>query len=103
MKTLISLLATVIIAFGFAGASFAAEKTSTNPTVEAAQVMKKVNINSADVEALANSLDQVGIKKAEAIIAWRKAHGKFTSVDQLLEVKGIGESILAANRDRVTF
>lgn len=101
MKKLTSLIAALIIAFGFSSAGFAAEKTQDNPFGQAAQVVEKVNINDADAETLANSLHRVGVKKAEAIVAWRKANGKFTSVDQLLEIKGIGEAILAANRDRV--
>lgn len=101
MKNLIAFIAAIIVAFGFAGTSFAAEKTAANPFAQAEQVVEKVNINSADAEALANSLHRVGMKKAEAIISWRETNGKFTSVEQLLEVKGIGEAILAANRDRV--
>ncbi len=101
MKKLVSVFVALVIALGFAGTSFAAEKTSTDKLVVAAQVVEKVNINSADAETLSKNLHRVGLKKAEAIIAWRKANGKFTSVDQLLEIKGIGEAILAANRDRV--
>jgi competence protein ComEA len=100
MKTLLTFVTALVIALGFAGASFAAEPTSAK-SPEAVQVMEKVNINSADAETLATNLHRVGVKKAEAIVAWRQANGKFTSVEQLLEIKGIGESILAANRDRV--
>lgn len=102
MKNLIAFVAAIILAVGFGGAAFAAENASTDPSIKSEQVLEKVNINSADVEALANGLHRVGIKKAEAIVAWRTTNGNFTSVDQLLEVKGIGESILAANRDRIT-
>ena len=101
MKKLVSFIAAVVIALGFASTSFAAEKSPAKNLAESVQVVEKVNINDADAETLSKSLHRVGIKKAEAIIAWRKANGKFTSVDQLLEIKGIGESILAANRDRV--
>lgn len=102
MKTIIAFVTAVLISFGFAGATFAAEKTEANPFAKVAQVSEKVNINSADAEALANTLHRVGMKKAEAIIAWRDANGKFTSVEQLTEVKGIGDAIVAANKDRVT-
>lgn len=39
---------------------------------------------------------------AAAIIAWRNANGRFTSVDQLAEVDGIGPARLEKLRDRVT-
>ena len=100
MKKLVSLVAALIIAFGFAGPSFAAENVSEQGTVSE-QVFEKVNLNSADVETLAKNLHRVGVKKAEAIVAWRESNGEFTSIEQLLEIKGIGEAILAANRDRV--
>jgi len=37
----------------------------------------------------------IGAKKAERIIAYREAHGKFASIDELKKVKGIGEKIVA--------
>ncbi|MFP7707108.1 ComEA family DNA-binding protein [Trueperella sp. LYQ141] len=39
---------------------------------------------------------------AQAIVAWRQAHGRFTSVDQLVEIDGIGERTLNRIRDSVT-
>jgi competence protein ComEA len=36
----------------------------------------------------------VGIKKAEAIVAYRSEHGPFKSVDELVNVKGIGDKML---------
>jgi competence protein ComEA len=39
---------------------------------------------------------------AEAILQWRAEHGRFSTVDELLEVSGIGEVTLAEIRDHVT-
>lgn len=66
----------------------AASATATTP----------VNINTADAESLASGLKGIGLKKAEAIIAYRKAHGPFSSLEQLQEVKGIGPGIIARNK-----
>ena len=44
----------------------------------------------------------VGPVTAEAILAWRTEHGTFTSVDELLEVDGIGEATLADIAPHVT-
>lgn len=60
-----------------------------------------ININTADAEML-SQLDGIGEKKAQAIIAWRDQNGEFVSVDQLAEVRGIGEATIEANRELVT-
>jgi competence protein ComEA len=57
-------------------------------------VASLVNINTADQVAL-ESLPDVGPVTAQSIVAWRTEHGAFTSVDQLLDVDGIGEVTLA--------
>lgn len=53
-----------------------------------------VDLNTATQEQL-ESLPGVGPVTAEKILAWRDEHGSFTSVDDLLEVDGIGEKTLA--------
>lgn len=60
-----------------------------------------VNLNSADLVAL-DSLPGVGPVTAEAIVSWREENGPFRSVDDLLDVKGIGEATLAELRELVT-
>lgn len=59
-----------------------------------------VSLNTADANALA-SLAGIGPAKANAILEYRKAHGPFKSIDELLEVKGIGTAILDKNRARL--
>ncbi|MPQ75476.1 ComEA family DNA-binding protein [Hydrogenovibrio sp. JE_KL2] len=56
-----------------------------------------VNINSASAEKIATSLNGIGQKKAEAIVAYRNEHGKFMAVSDLAKVKGIGTKTLANN------
>ncbi|KQV67976.1 hypothetical protein ASC64_10050 [Nocardioides sp. Root122] len=53
-----------------------------------------VNLNTADQPTL-ETLPGVGPVTAEAILAWRTDNGGFSSVDELLEVDGIGEATLA--------
>lgn len=60
-----------------------------------------VSINSADVATL-DTLPGVGPVTATAIVEWRTQHGGFTAVDDLLEVRGIGESTLARLKPLVT-
>ena len=62
----------------------------------------KVNLNTADAETLDRALDGIGPAKARAIVEYRTAKGAFTSVDELLEVKGIGAATLEKNRERLS-
>lgn len=70
-------------------------------TMSAEQV-EKINLNTADAETLQRALTGVGAAKAQAIVAYREANGEFASIDELLEVKGIGKAILDKNRDKVS-
>lgn len=61
-----------------------------------------VDINSADAPTLAAGLNGVGMKKAEAIVAYREANGPFTDADALANVKGIGEKTVEHNRESIS-
>jgi competence protein ComEA len=60
-----------------------------------------VDINQASVDQL-DELPGVGPTTAEAIIAHREQHGPFASVDDLIDVRGIGEAKLEQLRDLAT-
>ncbi len=60
-----------------------------------------VNVNTATPEEL-ETLPGIGEVLAAAIVQFREEHGPFTSVDQLLDVSGIGEVTLEELRDFVT-
>jgi len=60
-----------------------------------------VNINTADAATLAAALDGVGASRAKAIVEYLESHGPFKSVDDLAQVKGIGERVVDANRARI--
>jgi competence protein ComEA len=63
----------------------------------------QVDINTADAVTLARELADVGLVKAEAIVAYRVAHGPFASFDDLAKVKGIGPRVIEENRERIVF
>lgn len=69
-------------------------------SVGSAMAEKKVNINTATVEEL-QTLPKIGPKTAEAIVKYREEH-QFESVDDLLNVKGIGEKKLEQIKPHVT-
>jgi competence protein ComEA len=59
-----------------------------------------IDLNTAD-EAALDALPGVGPATAKAIVSYRESHGPFTSVDQLLEVRGIGPAKLDELADLV--
>lgn len=61
-----------------------------------------VDINVANAETLAQAIKGVGLKKAEAIVAYREKNGAFSSVDDLQLVDGIGEKTVNESRDVLT-
>ncbi|HZU48243.1 MAG TPA: ComEA family DNA-binding protein [Mycobacterium sp.] len=68
--------------------------TSAKPSGSASpKPGEAINLNTATVQQL-DTLPGIGPVTAAAIVAWREANGKFTSVDQLAEVDGIGPARL---------
>ena len=61
----------------------------------------KVNINTADAAAL-ETLPRVGPAMAERILAWRDENGRFSAIEDLMSVTGIGEKTFDGLKDLVT-
>ena len=75
MKSLATLLSSLVLSLALAGAAIAGET---------------VNINTADAATIDRVLLNVGPAKAQAIVDYRKSNGAFRSAEQLAMVKGIG-------------
>lgn len=80
-------------------ASLPASTTTTQPTTQQASSEQTtytgtVHLNSATVEEL-TSLDGIGEKTALQIISYREKLGGYTSVDQIKNIKGIGDKKFA--------
>ena len=86
MKSLSTLLSSLVLSLALAGAAIAGET---------------VNINTADAATIDRVLVNVGPAKAQAIVDYRKANGAFRSAEQLAMVKGIGLKTVEKNRDRI--
>jgi competence protein ComEA len=97
---LFALLASTSIAVT---AAPAAPANAAQPVVASAPAEQgaKVNINTAGADTLQKELSGIGAGKAAAIVAYRDENGAFTSVDELIEVKGIGKALLDKNREKL--
>jgi competence protein ComEA len=60
-----------------------------------------VNLNTATVAQL-ESLPGIGVKTAERIIEYRQKNGNFKKVEELMNVKGIGEKSFLKLKSRLT-
>lgn len=110
-QTLAGALLGVALCF-FPSLTTAAEKPGVVQTSSAARAQpataastaggqETVSINQASAEQLAETLNGVGLKKAEAIVRYREQNGPFTDIEQLQEVPGIGLALLERNRERL--
>ena len=60
-----------------------------------------IDLNAASIDELMN-LPFIGRKRAEAIVAYREKNGRFNTVEELQQVKGIGPIVFEAIVDLVT-
>ncbi len=97
----LSLAALTSLSFSLLAAE-PAKPAVDKPVVEQAAKVASVNLNTADAETLQRELSGIGLVKAKAIVEYREAHGPFASVDELLEVKGIGAATLDKNRGKLS-
>jgi len=67
----------------------------------ASLVFGVVNVNSANSAQL-QTLNGIGPSKAQEILRYRKAHGAFKTVDELVNVKGIGIKTLQGMKTQVS-
>ena len=75
-----------------------------NASTQAASTLldaARVDLNTADLEALC-TLPGIGESLAGRIIAYREANGPFRTIEQIMEVSGIGEAKFAELKDRIT-
>jgi len=97
MNLLSPLVLLTVLAF-YTPTSFANQPTTTDQVAQ--QSTQNIDINRAGVEEL-STLKGIGSKKAQAIIEYREIYGQFSSVEDLLNVKGVGEKVLSDNQQRL--
>ena len=95
-------LLAMLLCLGLAPGLVLADRTTEPPAVAAAAQAQLVNINTADAATLAAGLRGVGVSRAEDIIRYRETYGPFGAVEELADVKGIGQATLDNNRAVIT-
>lgn len=81
----------------------ASEQTKAKASAKATdEEGTQISINSASAEDLAHAMNGVGLKKAQAIIAYRDEYGPFKTIDDLKQVPGIGNSLVERNLTHLT-
>jgi len=97
LKTISAIVLSLFIAVS-TSQSVMAKKAVSKQTV--AQTTS-VNLNTANAKEIAKALKGIGMKKAEAIIAYRTKHGDFKAIEELASVKGIGVATIAKNHNKI--
>lgn len=101
IKTFLSATVFAMLA-GLSVNSYAAKADPATTASAAIVQTAPINLNAADAETLTRELKGIGQTKAKAIVEYRETHGAFSSVDELLEVKGIGAATLEKNRAKLS-
>ena len=70
------------------------------PALSASSAADKISLDQASIEQL-QQLNGIGQKKAEAIIEYRQKNGKFKTIEDIQQVKGIGPALFAKNKDKL--
>lgn len=74
-----------------------ASRAAASPVTAATASIQAINLNTADAQELMR-LKGVGARRAQAIIDYRNQHGKFRSVYELGNIKGIGLAFIEKNQ-----
>ncbi len=69
----------------------------SNNHVKIISQQKSIHLNTADAAALLHAIKGLGQKRADAIVAYRTAHGAFKSIADLAHVRGFGPRFVQAN------
>ena len=73
---------------------------STAESEQTALTSAKININSADIAQL-TQLTGIGEARAADIIAYRTEHGRFLTIEEIMNVSGIKESTFQKIKDQI--
>ena len=97
MTRLVLVLALVLVAVG----SLPVSAQRANRPSAAALSTEAINLNSATATQLAD-LPGIGLKTAELIVQYRTKNGPFKKIEEVMNVRGVGEKSFLRIKDRLT-
>lgn len=98
IRSMLVLVAAVV----FISSPLAAAQRATKPPMAAAVVSTDViNLNSATAAQIA-SLPGIGPKTADLVVQYRTKNGPFKKIEEIMNVRGVGEKSFLKIKDRLT-
>ena len=94
-------LAATVLSLALAGPSFAAGQALATPAAQTEKAGAIVNLNTATASEL-EALPGIGPKMAQRIVEYREKNGVFKKVEDLMNVKGIGEKNFLKLKNNLT-
>lgn len=102
----------LVAALGFVSSVLSAQSATSKPQSGAGRAAKPpvtatvmsteiVNLNSATAAQIA-SLPGIGLKTAELVVQYRTKNGPFKKIEEVMNVRGIGEKSFLKIKDRLT-
>ena len=92
----------VILLLNFGSAALGAKAPGTAPLEsKTTPAISKININSADAQVL-STLKGVGPKTAGLIVDYRREAGEFKTIEEIMNIKGIGEKTFESIKPFIT-
>jgi competence protein ComEA len=101
LRIALSLVAAACLMAVVPHAALAAQNGSTSSAKAASGTTPVVNINTADSAGL-TALPGIGAKTADLIVAYRQKNGPFKKIEELMNVRGIGEKSFLRIRAQIT-
>ena len=90
IATIATVLALVVTVLSSSPAFAATQEPVSQPAAAASPAKPAINLNTATLEQL-ETLPGIGRKTAEHIVEYRTKSGSFKRIEELMNVKGIGE------------
>lgn len=94
----------IAVTLVLAASNLTAQVSVISPTTPVKSVeitQNKIDLNKAELSSLVGSFKGIGKKRAQAIINYRESHHGFKSIEELGDVKGLGQHFITAHRERL--
>ena len=91
----------LVAALVFASSPLVAQRGAKPPVTATVVSTEVVNLNSATAAQIA-SLPGIGLKTAELVVQYRTKNGPFKKIEEVMNVRGIGEKSFLKIKDRLT-